>query len=116
MEAHNNKELKQGDWIKGKTRNDEWVHGYIESVEPYHPLVRLKVLFSDNTEFVGRTIRIEKKDIEKQAPLTNFSEAELLNFIDLALSTRDQQWFMELTSKLKRKQNKWSLPKKESSL
>ncbi|KHF38961.1 IDEAL domain-containing protein [Halalkalibacter okhensis] len=116
MEANYNKELKLGDWIKGKTRNDEWVHGYIESVEPFHPLVRMKVLFSDNTEFVGRVIRVEKKDIEKQAPLNNFSEAELLNFIDLALSTRDQQWFLELTSKLKRKQNIWSLTKKESRL
>ncbi|GAE25613.1 hypothetical protein JCM9140_1619 [Halalkalibacter wakoensis JCM 9140] len=62
-------------------------------------------MFSDNSGFVGRTIRIEKRDMEKQEMLTSYSEGELLNLIDLALSTRDKDWFIELSEKLKRKQN-----------
>ncbi|MDT8861319.1 IDEAL domain-containing protein [Alkalihalobacillus sp. MEB130] len=115
MEANYNTGYKPGDWIKGKTRNDEWVHGYIESIESFNPLARVKVLFSDNKNFIGRTIRIDKKDIERQTVLTNYSEGELLNFIDLALSTRDEQWFMELTIKLKRKQNTLSFSKREKN-
>ena len=113
METNNIKKLKIGDWIKGMSSNGELILGYIETIDIYNTIVRVCVIESDNKKLKGRTIRVRENDIEKQSVISDFTEGELLNLIDLALSTRDKRWFFDLTAKLKRKQNTYILIKKK---
>jgi uncharacterized protein YpiB (UPF0302 family) len=113
MVTNNKNILKVGDWIKGNTKNGELIHGYIEFIEPFNTMVQVKVLKSDNKKLVGRIIKLDEIDIEKQPVSTDFSEGELLNLIDLSLSTREKQWFLELSWQLRRKKNTISYLKKK---
>ncbi|ARK30185.1 IDEAL domain-containing protein [Halalkalibacter krulwichiae] len=100
MEINNKKTLRVGDWIKGKSRTGELIHGYIDGIELYNTLIRVLILKSDNKNLVGRYMKLDEREVEVQSPITNFNEGELLNLIDMALSTKDERWFYELASKL----------------
>ncbi|MFC0560340.1 IDEAL domain-containing protein [Halalkalibacter alkalisediminis] len=113
METYNKKGFKVGDWVIGKSYNGEIVHGYIEIIEPLNTIVKVFVIDSDNLRFKGRTIKLNEKTVEKQPIFSEYVEGELLNLIDLALSTRDEQWFFELTAKLLRKQQRLMIRKKD---
>ncbi|MGG1401535.1 IDEAL domain-containing protein [Bacillus salipaludis] len=99
----NNKEiLKTGDWIKGKARDGELFIGYIESLSLEIPeeVVKVTVVTSDNNEMIGKTIPILRKRVHK-LPISKAINKEQIRFlIDLALSTGDEEWFLELSSKL----------------
>lgn len=93
--------LKIGDWVKGESRNGELIIGYIEAFHTLEGVVQVKVITSDNTEIVGKTIQMLNKKV-KSIPVSNIANKEQIRYlIDLALATGDKEWFKELSDKLK---------------
>lgn len=100
MLLNNHSILKTGDWIKGESRNGELIIGYIESLNILEGVVKVNVITSDNHETIGKTISISSSRI-KSLPVSNvINKEQILLLIDLALSTGDEDWFIELSSKL----------------
>ncbi|GGD48432.1 IDEAL domain-containing protein [Paenibacillus nasutitermitis] len=89
------------DWVQANTSNGELIHGYIESMDGEQGIAKLMVIKSDNEEIVGKMITVREHGL-KRLPAASFDDVgHILNLIDLALSTHDEAWFMELTEKLK---------------
>ncbi|MBW7453852.1 IDEAL domain-containing protein [Paenibacillus sepulcri] len=89
------------DWVQANTSNGELIHGYIESMDGQQGIVKLMVVKSDNEEAVGKSITVREHGL-KRLPVASFDDVgQILNLIDLALSTHDEAWFTELTAKLK---------------
>ncbi|WP_100407923.1 group-specific protein [Bacillus solitudinis] len=95
-----NKEIKIGDWIKGMTDQDKLVHGYVENIDKRRQTIHSRVIASDNKKMVGEIASISMYRTVKLTLPSKLREEELLNFIDISLSTRDFEWFTELTNKL----------------
>lgn len=99
--ATNHSVLKIGDWVKGESREGELIIGYVDSFTVIEEVVNVNVVTSDNQETVGKTIQMLSKQV-KILPDSNVKNKEQINFlIDLALSTGDEDWFLELSAKLK---------------
>jgi uncharacterized protein YpiB (UPF0302 family) len=93
--------LKTGDWVKGRSREGELIIGYIESLHAAEGAVSVHVVTSDNEKSMGRTVQILSKRV-KSLPVSKVVNKEQISFlIDLALSTGDEEWFLELSSQLK---------------
>ncbi|TWE05122.1 IDEAL domain-containing protein [Neobacillus bataviensis] len=91
--------LQTGDWIKGTLRDGELVMGFIESLDT-SGIVKVNVVTSDNNEIVGKKVSMLSERV-KRLPVSNVSNKAQIQFlIDLALSTGDEEWFLELSSKL----------------
>ncbi|MEH7414903.1 IDEAL domain-containing protein [Neobacillus drentensis] len=91
--------LQTGDWIKGTLRDGELIMGYIESLDP-SGIVKVAVVTSDNHEIIGKKVSMLSERV-KRLPVSNVSNKAQIQFlIDLALSTGDEEWFIELSSKL----------------
>ncbi|CAK8584883.1 MULTISPECIES: IDEAL domain-containing protein [Priestia] len=100
MLSNSSSVLKTGDWIKGKSRKGELIIGYIESLNISQGVFKVNVITSDNQETVGKTIPILSNQV-KSLPVSNvINKEQILFLIDLALSTGDEDWFIELSSKL----------------
>ncbi|MEH7885078.1 IDEAL domain-containing protein [Bacillus sp. JJ1609] len=98
--ANNNAILCIGDWIKAKSREGELIIGYVESFDLPQETTKVTVTTSDHQELVGKTIPILNHKV-KRLPNSNVKNKEqILNLIDLALTTGDEDWFLELSSKL----------------
>ncbi|CAI9394452.1 group-specific protein [Niallia circulans] len=100
MLTNGNSVLKTGDWIKGKSEDGELIIGYIESQSILDGVVKVTVATSDNRETLGKTIPILSKNVRKLPLSKVVNKEEILFLIDLALSTGDEAWFIELSSKL----------------
>ncbi|MDN7247041.1 IDEAL domain-containing protein [Planococcus shenhongbingii] len=95
--------LKISDWVKGVTRNDELIIGFIDSMNIIQEAVYVVVAESDNEELIGKTIPLPIKQVES-IPSAKSKDAGQLEFlIDLALSTGDKEWFNELSAELNSK-------------
>lgn len=92
--------FKNGDWVQGKSRDGELIHGFVENVSDNREIVKVNVVESDNEKAVGKSIWIPSKWTEKLPDLEVSNEAHLLALIDLALLSKDETWFMELSGKL----------------
>lgn len=92
--------LNEGDWVIGKTANDEKLRGYVERLDAYGGTALVKVLESDHDAIVGRSVKAALATIEPLPIDAVRSEGELLDLIDLALQTRDKAWFEELSGEL----------------
>ncbi|WP_423797974.1 IDEAL domain-containing protein [Neobacillus sp. SAB-20_R2A] len=92
--------LKTGDWIKGTSWGGELILGFIESMDILEGVVKVTVIRSDNTETIGKTIPILSKQVKKLPVSTATNKEQTRFLIDLALSTGDEEWFMELSAKL----------------
>jgi len=91
--------LQTGDWIKGTLRDGELIMGYIESLDT-SGIVKVTVVTSDNNEIIGKKVSMLSERV-KRLPVSNVSNKAQIQFlIDLALSTGDEEWFIELSSKL----------------
>ncbi|WRP07563.1 IDEAL domain-containing protein [Rossellomorea aquimaris] len=100
MMSNNQSILKTGDWIKGESHSGELIIGYIENFDTNGETVKAKVVTSDNKTIEGRTVPLLSKQVKK-IPAAHVKNKEQIQFlIDLALSTGDEEWFLELTSKL----------------
>jgi hypothetical protein len=101
MLSNNNSDLKIGDWIKGTLRDGELILGFIDSMDLIEEVYRVSVVKSDNLEVIGKTIPVSSKQIKGISDSTEINKEQIQSLIDLALATGDQDWFIELSSKLK---------------
>ncbi|MGE7185095.1 IDEAL domain-containing protein [Peribacillus sp. NPDC006672] len=96
----NKNQFNNGDWVQGRSRDGELIHGFIETVSANREIVKVNVVESDNEKAVGKSIWIPSKWTEKLPDLEISTESHLLALIDLALLSKDETWFMELSGKL----------------
>jgi hypothetical protein len=93
-------QFEYGDWVQGRSRDGELIHGYVETVDSIQELVKVNVVECDNEKAIGKSIWLPHKSAEKLLDLTVNEESQLLPLIDLALQSNDEHWFMELSTKL----------------
>jgi hypothetical protein len=93
--------FEKGDWVRGRSREGELIHGYIENVDLIQNIMKVFVIKSDNENIIGKSVWIFNKYTEKLPSQTLSNETELLALIDLALLTKDEKWFLELTEAFK---------------
>lgn len=92
--------FKEGDWVSGKSVNDEKFHGYIEGLDIVKGTVRVKITACDNESSIGRSAECFISTLEA-LPLDILNhQGHLFNLIDISLSVKDKDWFMELTTAL----------------
>ncbi|MGZ0052529.1 IDEAL domain-containing protein [Brevibacillus gelatini] len=99
-----NAKLEISDWVMGKTRHDELVQGFVETVDTWRGIARVFVVKSDNEETIGKLVAIPLPWLERMSTGTFDDVEQLHDLIDLALVTKDEAWFKELTAKLQEKQ------------
>ncbi len=92
--------FETGDWVQGWSSEGELIHGYIETADSNEGMVKVNVVESDNEKAIGKSTWIDNKWTKKLPDLTVSSESQLLTLIDLALQTKDERWFMELSKEL----------------
>lgn len=103
-----------GDWVSGTSLNDERFRGYIEEIhETGYATVR--VIESDNEQAIGKLSKSHLHRLKK-LEMTSFQHiGQIHNLIDLALVNKDKEWFMELTTKLKKLQEEQAKSKQDSN-
>ncbi len=89
-----------GDWVQAKTRNGEFVHGFIEAIDHAQGLAKVFVVRSDNEQSAGKSTTVLEHWLRELPSHAMEEEGSLYNLIDLALATRDEAWFAELTRSL----------------
>lgn len=52
-----NNQLNNGDWVQGRSRDGELIHGYIETVSANREIVKVNVVESDNKKRSGNRFR-----------------------------------------------------------
>lgn len=89
-----------GDWVVSKTKDGELIHGYIERLDERQGVATVFSVQSDNAEAVGKPIVVKERWVRKM-PTYALEDAEAIrSLIDLALATRDEGWFRELSGML----------------
>jgi hypothetical protein len=89
-----------GDWVSGRTGRGELVHGYIEALQPLQGSVVVRVIQSDREAAVGRGVPVRNSAVRKLPDYAAEDVSGLNEMIELALQTRDEAWFRELSEKL----------------
>lgn len=92
--------IQLGDWVSGTSVNDERVRGFVEEFSRQHGFAWIRVTQSDREASIGNVVETSLAKLEKLSDEGWQDEFALYDLIDLALATRDEQWFMELTSSL----------------
>jgi uncharacterized protein YpiB (UPF0302 family) len=96
------KTLKIGDWVQGKTVNDEFYRRYIEAInEDNHTAIIRVIKCSNNNKAIGKAAITLLEQINHLEKTNLQEEGYLLNLIDVSLLTKDKKWFIELTNRLK---------------
>src|SRR4051812_35477701 len=89
------------DWVVATTSEDELVHGYVEAIAWQHGIAFVHVIASDQDEIIGHQIEVKLASV-KALPVSGLdTEASVRSMIDLALSLRDEAWFLELSATLR---------------
>ncbi|MED4585028.1 IDEAL domain-containing protein [Brevibacillus choshinensis] len=88
-----------GEWVRGKTKKGELIHGFVESIDSTGSTVHVYVVNCDNDMTVGKVIAIPINRVELMNESSVIDEEQLRDLIDLALATRDQEWFRELVAR-----------------
>ncbi|OLN22561.1 hypothetical protein BTO30_09550 [Domibacillus antri] len=96
-----------GDWVKGETWDQQRIYGYTVKIEDPEDIMKVYVTDSVNNKLVGRMIRVLSKSFEK-VPDSAPEEAPLAQLIDLALLTKDEKWFDQLTVQLEAAKKQYS--------
>lgn len=93
----NHEELSMvGEWVRGKTKNGELIHGFVEGIDSTGSIAHVYVVNCDNDMTVGKVIAIPVNRVEVMNESSVINEEQVRDLIDLALATRDQEWFREL--------------------
>ncbi|PFK28611.1 group-specific protein [Bacillus cereus] len=100
MMSNNNPVLKIGDWVRGISSEGELILGYIESLDNIEDVVKVTVVKCDNKDVISKTISLLSKHVKKLPESKAINKEQILCLIDLALLTGDEEWFIELSSKL----------------
>lgn len=96
--------FQTSDWVQGKTNNGELIQGFIETIDTMEGIVRIQVVKSDNEDAVGKMTAVREHWIRKLPEVSPRNAEQIQSLIDLALTTWDEAWFMELTEQLKEAQ------------
>ncbi|QHW30506.1 hypothetical protein GZH47_06340 [Paenibacillus rhizovicinus] len=89
------------DWVQGRTKDGELIQGFITSLNEKQNIASVYVVQSDHDAAVGTTVAVLSSWLKEQPTLQVLDyEEPILDFIELALSTRDTEWFAELTGRL----------------
>jgi hypothetical protein len=100
MSEMNQIQVQLGDWVSGTTVEDERIRGYIEKISRKQSSALVRVTESDHEDIVGRVAESLLSKLELLKVEAVMDEKALYDLIDIALATRDKQWFTELTSTL----------------
>ncbi|MBP1993553.1 IDEAL domain-containing protein [Paenibacillus eucommiae] len=93
-------QVQPGDWVSGTTVEDEKIRGFVEAVSWERGSALVRVTESDRKDAIGRIAEGLLSKLELLQVEAWLDERALADLIDIALVTRDEQWFMELTSSL----------------
>lgn len=88
------------DWVQAKTRNGEFIHGFIEALDHEQRVATVFVVQSDNELSIGKPASVLEHWLREMPVAPIEDSAQIHNLIDIALSTRDEIWFNELTDHL----------------
>jgi hypothetical protein len=89
------------DWVQGKTKDGELIHGFVETIDILQGFVTVNVVKSDNEEVIGKIVAVRSSWLKNVSDIA-LDDAQIFhNSIDLALDTWDEAWFMELTNSRK---------------
>jgi hypothetical protein len=92
--------INVADWVQGNTRKGELIQGFVEEVDWMQGMVKVHVIASDNEEAIGKPVHMRTNWV-KALPVNPIEDrAQLESLIDVALVTRDEEWFMELSGRL----------------
>ena len=100
MEINHTNEVQIGDWVRAKSSKGELIHGFVEKNALDHNVIQLKVVASDNKMLMGHSIQINQIKINKLDAAGSKTEKQLRQLIDIALETKDEAWFLDLTKEL----------------
>ncbi|CAM4339850.1 IDEAL domain-containing protein [Paenibacillus tarimensis] len=92
--------VQTADWVQGYTRNGELVHGFVEAIDIENGTIQIHVVASDNEEAVGTAVELKLRRVKGLPESEIEGQGSLANLIDLALATRDKEWFEQLTARL----------------
>ncbi|WP_239614871.1 hypothetical protein [Cohnella mopanensis] len=88
------------DWVLAKTKNGELIHGFVEDLDDQQGMATVYTVKSDNVESVGKPVVVRERWLRKLPDYSPHDSEAIRSLIDIALSTRDEHWFQELTSKM----------------
>jgi hypothetical protein len=90
--------IQLGDWVSGTSKNDERYRGFVEAISREQGSALIRVTESDREATIGRVVESSLSKLEGLPDDGWKNDQAIHDLIDLALATRDDQWFMELTS------------------
>lgn len=99
MAAIHDVKVNEGDWVSGTTQEDERFIGYVESLEG-NGLVKVRITQCDRPEIIGDWAEAKQSKISKLPEFEPSGETPLRALIEIALMTKDREWFAELSGKL----------------
>lgn len=88
------------DWVQAKTKDGELIHGFVDAVDESQRMANVIVVRSDNEDSVGKPIAVREHWLRKLPDYVMEDAGSIQSLIDIALLTKDEQWFKELTDKL----------------
>ncbi|GAB2690812.1 IDEAL domain-containing protein [Paenibacillus thermoaerophilus] len=91
--------IREGDWVSGTSTQDEKLIGFVESVND-NGIVKIRVTQSDREDAVGTSVEAQSAKVKRMPDTAPSAAEELRSLIDLALATRDREWFEELSARL----------------
>ena len=98
--SNNNHVLKIGDWVRGVSNEGELIVGYIASLDDVEDIATVIIVKRDNKYTMNEAISLYSKHVNKLPESKVVNKEQILYLIDLALLTGDEEWFIELSSKL----------------
>ncbi|XEC92959.1 IDEAL domain-containing protein [Paenibacillus tarimensis] len=93
--------IETSDWVLGNTENGELIHGFADAIDERQGIVKVYIVHSDNKEAIGTVAALRENRVRKLPDSTIYETASLRDLMDLALLTRDEAWFMELSEQLR---------------
>lgn len=99
MTTTNHTAIQVGDWISGTSQEDEKFIGYVDS-RTEDNIVKIWVSQSDHDNIVGEFVQTKLSKIKKLPENPSLTTDELNSLMDLALLTKDKEWFQDLVSEL----------------
>ncbi|SDW07372.1 hypothetical protein [Paenibacillus sp. CF384] len=89
------------DWVQGRTKDGELIQGFITAMNETHNIANVYVVQSDHDAAVGTTIAVLRSWLKEQPTVDMLDyEEPILDFIELALATHDEEWFAELMGRM----------------
>lgn len=88
-----------GHWVQGETWDKQKICGYVINIENPEDIIKVYIVDSTNQELPGRIIRVLSKSLQ-EVPEQESAKAALEQLIDIALLTKDEKWFKQLSKQL----------------